>query len=812
MSDVLSSPYQWSQNSMTKNSRQPNRLSKSTRRIVPQFSKERSSRSTSRRITLYRNGDPYFPGKQITINPQNYTNLQFLFQQLSTIINLPYGVRHLFTIQNGSEITNVNYLKDGASYVCASFEPFQKLEYSAITTPRLPTKSDRFRQPFNDIHSSNRVHVRPLPTSQFAKVGAINGSISTNNTNNRFLSNNLFLQSFTSTAASSVQQQRKFHFKQNKYAPESFYNKPRSITIIKQGNEKPYKTITILLNRRTVQTFEQLLSDISEAFGYQKNRTDKIKRIFNLRGRQVNGINDFFRDDDVFIALTHNNDISSVELHEISLKLFNDTQHSPSRRTHVKKPVHTSIDADASIVEQKDEESLSRKNSVVLSTRVANTKQNEPISECISTPNNSTHQKFKKTNKLPTINIIEQQRERERQRLREEEEHRRKRILSKKEPQQSIQVFSVPKFEQLTIDMNNNDAYHSNKIKSPTSLRTKLSSITSLPTNHSNENELSPVTKNFVIKKRSSTIHPSPSIVTDRYELGKKMGDGNFAIVRRSKAYDNQREFAIKIIDKSKMKGKQYMLEHEINIMYMCNHSNIIRLYEDYETAEEIYLVMELIKGGDLFEYITRHRCFDEATSALMIRDVAEALVYLHAKKIVHRDVKPENLLVMHRKEGRITIKLTDFGLALQITGQIKTVCGTPTYVAPEILSETGYGIEVDCWATGVILYILLCGYPPFKTVERNQDELFQMIQRGKYSYDTEYWNTISPAAKNLIDHLLVVDHQKRMRADQILLHPWIITIGQSKSIRNLDELKSTLRLEYDMKMAEYAMESTAAS
>ena len=121
------------------------------------------------------------------------------------------------------------------------------------------------------------------------------------------------------------------------------------------------------------------------------------------------------------------------------------------------------------------------------------------------------------------------------------------------------------------------------------------------------------------------------------------------------------------------------MLDQEINIMYMCHHSNIIRLFEDYETAEEIYLVMELIKGGDLFDYITKHRRFDEPTSASMIRDVAEALLYLHAKSIVHRDLKPENLLVMQRKDGRMTIKLTDFGLAMIVTGNIKTVCGTPT-------------------------------------------------------------------------------------------------------------------------------------
>lgn len=157
------------------------------------------------------------------------------------------------------------------------------------------------------------------------------------------------------------------------------------------------------------------------------------------------------------------------------------------------------------------------------------------------------------------------------------------------------------------------------------------------------------------------------------------MGDGNFAIVRRSKLRGSDREVAIKVIDKSKMKSKEYMLDHEINIMYMCHHPNIIRLLEDYETPEEIYLIMELIKGGDLFDYITKHRRFDEPTSALMVKDISEALLYLHAKKIVHRDLKPENLLVMQRKDGRITIKLTDFGLAMQVTGPIKTVCGTPT-------------------------------------------------------------------------------------------------------------------------------------
>lgn len=156
-------------------------------------------------------------------------------------------------------------------------------------------------------------------------------------------------------------------------------------------------------------------------------------------------------------------------------------------------------------------------------------------------------------------------------------------------------------------------------------------------------------------------------------------------------------------------------------------------------------------------------------------------------------------------------------------------------YVAPEILAEIGYGVEVDCWATGIILYILLCGYPPFKTADRNQEELFQLIQRGKFSYESDHWNTISAsmefrrffsrvcsrveslsliilAAKSLIDQLLVVDRYKRIRAEDILLHPWILTVGQTKSIRQMEEMKSTLRMTYEGKMKEYAMENLTSS
>ncbi|CAF0720598.1 unnamed protein product [Rotaria sp. Silwood1] len=885
MTDVLSTQTQWPRSTMpglSQQQRQQN-YQKNTRRTLPKFKNDISPRTTPRKITLFRNGDRYFAGKQYAIRPQNYSNLGQLLQELSTAIDLPYGVRRLFTPNKGSEITDVNIIKDGASYVCASFEPFQKLEYTSIALPRVTFNIEQLRQPLHDFHPPQRLQVRHLPTIPISKFGAVNGPTINSNatTANRFQANTLFLQSFAATTNSTNQQQKKLIPKQNKYGFDSINNKPRQITIVKQGNEKPHKTITILLNRRTVQTYEQLLSDISESFGYQKNRPDKIKRLFNLKGKQVNGINDFFREDDIFVASTNIADIAPTDLQEINIEMLNDTQHSTSRNTvfgrnQLKQTLQIPSDGDTSnaqtgplTVDLKkmlnvrdsgfldDEDGLSGRESVLTTSRKTpsrptnninnnNNKQYEVASEDAPTPNDLIGRKLKKSTFKPNTTLtIEQQRERERQRLREEDE-RRKKLLIRKDYQQTATIQPVPKFEPLAVDMNN-DETRTNKSKTPTTgtgtfspnfpltagttskALNKPLSITPLPRanmpiNHDENdptihNETTtgaaastslpvPVVKKFIIKKRSTLLHNSSSVVIDKYELGKKMGDGNFAVVHRSKLRGTDREYAIKIIDKSKMKGKEYMLDHEINIMYMCNHPNLIRLFEDYETPDEIYLVMELIKGGDLFDYITKHRRFDEPTSSLMIKDVAEALLYLHAKKIVHRDLKPENLLVMQRKDGRITIKLTDFGLAMQVSGPIKTVCGTPTYVAPEILAETGYSFEVDCWATGIILYILLCGYPPFKTADRNQEVLFQLIQRGKFVYDPEYWSSISANAKNLIDHLLVVDRHKRMRADEILLHPWILSVGQSKSMRNTEEIKTALRLKYDTKIKEYAAEN----
>lgn len=271
----------------------------------------------------------------------------------------------------------------------------------------------------------------------------------------------------------------------------------------------------------------------------------------------------------------------------------------------------------------------------------------------------------------------------------------------------------------------------------------------------------------FGIKKDKQRLHTN-------YRIGRIIGDGNFAIVRECVNRKNDKSHALKIINKSKVKGKEHMVENEIYVLRKICHPNIVKLYEEFETSKEIYLVMELVAGGDLFDSIVSNTRFSEPDSAFMIRDLASAVQYLHGLNIVHRDIKPENLLVVNRKDGRKSIKLADFGLSIEVKSPMFLVCGTPTYVAPEILDESGYGLKVDIWAIGVICYILLCGFPPFRSTNHDQEELFDKILRGDYEYLSPFWDDVDDAPRDLIDRLLVVDTSERYDAEEVLEHFWI--------------------------------------
>lgn len=258
------------------------------------------------------------------------------------------------------------------------------------------------------------------------------------------------------------------------------------------------------------------------------------------------------------------------------------------------------------------------------------------------------------------------------------------------------------------------------------------------------------------------------------YCLGERLGEGAFSVVKKGTNNSTGKSFAIKIVTKSKLSHEdEVALKDEISILRVMDHNHIIRLYEVFDEPSYYYLVTEQMQGGELFDRIVAKSYYNEKEARDVCKILFEALNYCHQKSVAHRDLKPENLLLMS-KNNDSEIKIADFGFAKRTTSQtcLLTQCGTPGYVAPEILEGVPYGTKADMWSLGVITYILLGGYPPF--IESNQKELFRKIRQGRYEFHVEYWGQVSSSAKDLISSLLTVDPQRRLTAQEAINGSWI--------------------------------------
>ncbi|XP_029445569.1 serine/threonine-protein kinase DCLK3 [Rhinatrema bivittatum] len=717
--------------------------------------------------------------------------------------------------------------------------------------------------------------------------------------------------------------------------------KPRIVTVVKPGGHTLRK-ITLLLNRRSVQTFEQLIADISEALGFPRWKNDRVRKLYSLEGKEIRGISDFFRGDDAFIAMGRDQ-LSMKNIEMVIEELYPDSiyNHDANKQNweQSKKLKCRLYDKGLNIDSDFDETEITKNCSDMPAIRPAakhegkmqsHAKGEERVRARGHGPDRSNRQLGKPPGKI-----------REGERYFNKEGHLENKLLEEslnetvrceqctkeKQPRQTLHVEKQTdvSLENRDFEMGRCQRYNvesrvkmSKFRKSQESLmegedvrwqgndcltswkhisRDSVENLThqegtvgkwedkGVPNHKMLDKELRKIKKDSVepqqaltdrkhrprlekcgncrvkqtcravgchgdakkerklqkedieevelVKKvthereqevnqecdhiRADTIDRSETTreiinkqqgldilrprhfecraeVESYYEIGKTIGDGNFAVVKECRVRSADQQYAMKIIDKSKLKGKEDMIENEISIIRSLSHPNIVQLLDDYETETEIYLILEYVKGGDLFDAIIESVKFTEHNAALMITDLCEALLYIHRKNIVHRDLKPENLLVQHNTDKSTTLKLADFGLAMYVTEPIFTVCGTPTYVAPEILSERGYGLEVDMWAAGVILYILLCGFPPFRSLKRDQEELFQIIQLGDFDFLSPYWDSISDAAKDLISRLLVVDPRERYTARQVLRHSWISSGGKANG-RNLQR-EVTLNIE----------------
>ncbi|XP_018312660.1 calcium/calmodulin-dependent protein kinase type 1 isoform X2 [Mycetomoellerius zeteki] len=282
--------------------------------------------------------------------------------------------------------------------------------------------------------------------------------------------------------------------------------------------------------------------------------------------------------------------------------------------------------------------------------------------------------------------------------------------------------------------------------------------------------------------KKDGKDDRSPS-VEDKYILKDLLGTGAFSEVRLAESKEKPGQmFAVKIIDKKALKGKEDSLENEIKVLRRLTHPNIVQLLETFEDKHKVYLVMELVTGGELFDRIVEKGSYTEKDASGLIRQVLEAVDYMHEQGVVHRDLKPENLLYYSPDEDS-KIMISDFGLSkMEDSGIMATACGTPGYVAPEVLAQKPYGKAVDVWSIGVISYILLCGYPPF--YDENDANLFAQILKGEFEFDSPYWDDISASAKDFIGKLMCVNVEERYTCKQALAHPWIS--GNAASNKNI--------------------------
>eukprot|EP00794_Sanderia_malayensis_P012963 gene12963-14296_t len=268
--------------------------------------------------------------------------------------------------------------------------------------------------------------------------------------------------------------------------------------------------------------------------------------------------------------------------------------------------------------------------------------------------------------------------------------------------------------------------------------------------------------------------------INEIFQFGRQLGQGSFGKVIEAVNSTTKTKFAVKSINKEKAGSAAVkLLEREVSILKNVYHKHVIHLEEVYETSKKMFLVMELCDNGGLDELLKKKVRFDEKETCCIMKQLADAVVYLHENNIVHRDLKLENILLGDpvEEEGPINIKITDFGLSYIRDGvgsdyMMQQVCGTPMYMAPEVITNLGYSERCDVWSCGVLMYYLLDGGPPFTA--SSEEELHELIKQGELNYTALHWDPISSTAKHLIEWMMRVDPARRCSAKEVLNDSWI--------------------------------------
>ncbi|XP_066921483.1 serine/threonine-protein kinase DCLK1-like isoform X2 [Clytia hemisphaerica] len=740
-------------------------------------------------VRFYKNGDRNFRGSHVTVTPRRFRNFDNLLNELTRITNLASGARYIFTPESGSRVESLDQLSDGKSYVCGSHPRLKKINYN-----HAPDGSQHIKHP-----NKNFVPVPPA-------TNKLNVESRLNTTN----------------------------------------VKPKVVKIIRNGVGINKQTVKLLLNKRTAQSYEQVMDDITLMVGAQGGF---VKKIYDTQGNLVQNLSTLFGSEDVFIAVGSekfkSSDIPKIlkesgvssEIKEPLVPSPPKSTPSKKRNKHFiqnspynKKKAFSSHSKLPSIKKRNEPEGASSRdtspveneNHIIYEEKDLPKAKSDSERESSNESIKSSKHGSKTNTPLPKIES-----ETSKDSISQPSTRSNSSASSKNEENFHVALSDVesdtsPQSKESTMVKDEKSPRKDSLIRNDTkeekdeenNEETLKDEINDLLSSDQPGTEIEPENK-IVYNERKTKVFDNKSEIEKYYDIGKKLGDGNFAVVKEVTDKENDMKFALKIIDASKMEGKLPMLQNEIKIQRDCRHPNIVRLFHDMHSPTEIFLVMELISGGDFFDLVSTNVSFEEEEASGYMRDLCSGLDYLHQRGIVHRDIKPENLMV-YEHSGQMSLKIADFGLAMKVTSPIFTICGTPTYVAPEILSEEGYGLEVDVWAAGVILYIMLCGFPPFRSTKRKQTELFDLIEKCEYEFLEPYWDDISNDAKDLISKILVADKDDRLTAKKVFEHPWLTQYGlgrnntilklsprrtnrfktAARSIQSIERMKMILKLE----------------
>ena len=498
-------------------------------------------------VTFYKNGDKFFRGYKLAITPQRYRNMETLLNDLTRLLNLPLGARYVLT-KAGRAVENLQEFEHGQGYICSSFPKLKNLRYGI--GDNLP-------------YWNSSKHLNKDKASQSSKCH----------------------KTF------------KGHSEDVSPRKRSDTIKPRIITVIRYGH-KPRRSAKVLLNKRTAQTLDQVLDEVTAAVGVWG--TNGVRCLYDMNGKRVNDISDLFREDDCFIAVG-NEKVHTSDLEEI----IQGAHLKPPQKTRLPS-INSTEESDVSLSDQHKvtPRKLQSKNAVKFPS-ISRKSNNDSKA---NSPNDDSELK---ENKEGSGNSLSKE--------------------GKKSSSQDGGDTKSSGSNQMLKDANNNknlnDKAKNSQGETKKSQRDKIHGLAS---NWDEQNES---------RKKVDNIE-------DVYTVGEKIGDGNFAVVRIGTNKDTKQKHALKIIDRKKIVGKENMLKDEIRIMKACDHGNIVKLYEILDTKFDVYLVMELVTGGDLFDEISNAVKFEEPVASSFSQDIVNALDYLHKQNIVHRDLKPENLLV----------------------------------------------------------------------------------------------------------------------------------------------------------------------